>query len=37
MRVDILDWHTISEEFRQVVQQRFEVIQDASSLREKPH
>jgi predicted nucleotidyltransferase len=31
MRVDILDWHAISEDFRKVILRRCEVIQEAAS------
>lgn len=29
IRVDVLDWHTISDSFRQVIEEGYEVLQEA--------
>jgi len=34
-RVDVLDWHRISEEFKQVINKQYEIIQSANSADAK--
>ncbi len=33
IRVDVLDWHTISEEFKKIIVEEYEVIQGAESVK----
>jgi uncharacterized protein len=35
-RVDVLDWHAISPEFRQIIEQGYEVIQTREEIRHEP-